>query len=163
MLKGLIAAAGVLALTACATIMHGTSQDVGISSSPTGARVSVDNKPVGTTPMVASLSRKDNHVVRLEMDGYAPADLTLTRGVSGWVWGNIVFGGLVGLAVDAISGGLYKLTPDQLQATLANQHARVAPTRDGIFVVLVQGANAEWTRIGQLQRLRPAAESVGLQ
>lgn len=44
-----------LLVTACATIMHGSSQDIGVSSSPTGAQVSVDNKPLGVTPVVESL------------------------------------------------------------------------------------------------------------
>jgi len=32
--------------------------------------------------------------------------------------GNIVFGELIGLAVDAMSGGLYNLTPTQISAQL---------------------------------------------
>jgi hypothetical protein len=133
--------------------MHGTDQDIGISSSPTGAQVSVDNQAGAVTPYVAKLSRKDNHIVKLSMDGYAPAELTLTKSVSGWVWGNVVFGGLIGLGVDAISGGLYNLTPPQLQAALAKQGASIAPTKDGFYVVLVKRAAPEWTKVGQLQRL----------
>jgi hypothetical protein len=130
--------------------MHGTSQDVGISSSPTGATVTIDNQSPGQTPYIAHLSRKDNHLVKLALPGYAPAELTITRKTSGWVWGNIVFGGLIGLAVDAMTGGLYNLTPEQLSATLAAQQASVAPTKDGIFVVLVRAANPAWTKVGQL-------------
>lgn len=157
-MKRLSVILGALALTACASIMHGTSQDVGISSSPTGAKVMVDNLQGANTPYVAKLSRKDNHIVKITMDGYAPAELTLTKSVSGWVWGNVVFGGLIGLAVDAISGGLYNLTPDQLQATLAGQaKTSLAPTKDGIYVVLVKHAPSEWTKVGQLQRLPAAA------
>jgi hypothetical protein len=148
-----------VSVTACASIMHGGSQDIGISSSPTGARVSVDNLVGAQTPYVASLSRKDNHFVRLTMDGYAPAELTLTKSVSGWVWGNVVFGGLIGLAVDAISGGLYNLNPAQLQTTLAKQGARIAPTRDGVYVVLVSVADPAWMKVGQLTPL--ATHAVG--
>lgn len=137
-------------LAGCASIMHGTNQDIGISSSPSGAKVVVDNLNGAQTPYVAKLSRKDNHLVRITMDGYAPVELTLTRSVSGWVWGNLVFGGLVGLAVDAISGGLYKLNPEQLQATLAKQGARVAPRTDGIYVVLVKLPDPAWRKVGQL-------------
>ena len=145
--------AGALALSACASIIHGTSQDIGISSSPTGAQITVDNQTGAMTPYVAKLSRKDNHIVKISMDGYAPAELTLTKTVSGWVWGNIVFGGLIGLGVDAISGGLYNLTPNQLQATLAREGASIAPTKDGIYVVLVKKAAPEWLKVGQMQRL----------
>lgn len=152
--------ASSLALTACASIMHGSSQDVGISSTPTSASVTVDNTAKGQTPFVAKLSRKDNHVIHIAADGYQPADLTLTRSTSGWVWGNLLFGGLIGLAVDAISGGLYKLTPDQLNATLSKQQAFVAPTKDGFYVVLVPAAEKGWLKIGQLQRVS-AARLVG--
>lgn len=143
----------LLAVTigACASIMHGTTQDIGISSSPTGATVTVDNGAKAQTPFVAKLSRKDSHLVHIVADGYAPADLTLTKTVSGWVWGNLVFGGLIGLAVDAMSGGLYNLTPNQLSAALAKQSASVAPTKNGIYVILVQEAEAGWLKIGQLQ------------
>jgi uncharacterized protein YceK len=146
----------ILALTGCASLMHGTSQDIGISSSPTGATVSVDNQSTGQTPYIAHLSRKDNHVVKLDLPGYAPAEMTLTRKTSGWVWGNIVFGGIIGLAVDAMTGGLYNLTPEQLSATLASQKASMAPTKDGIFVVLVPKAEAGWTKVGQLTPVSPS-------
>ena len=142
-----------LALTACASIMHGTSQDIGISSSPTNATVTVDNLTKAQTPFVAKLSRKDNHIIHIAADGYAPADLTLTRSTSGWVWGNIIFGGIIGLAVDAMTGGLYNLTPEQLTTTLARQAASIDPAKDGIYVVLVPSADRSWTKVGQL---RPA-------
>ena len=145
-------------LTACASIMHGTQQDIGISSNPTGAQVTIDNREGATTPYIAKLSRKNNHIVKIAMDGYAPAELTLTKSVSGWAWGNIVFGGVIGLAVDAISGGLYNLNPAQLQATLAKQGAMVAPTKDGIYVVMVRSVPAEWRKVGQLQ---PSRSAVG--
>lgn len=147
-----LAAFLVIASTGCASIIHGTKQGVGISSSPTNARVIVDNAPMGQTPIVANLSRGDNHIVRIELDGYAPFEATLTKKVSGWVWGNIVFGGLIGLAVDAISGGLYNLTPEQLSAQLANQGAEVRVSKDGIYVLLVQEVRPDWTRIGLLTR-----------
>lgn len=142
--------ASAVVMSGCASIMHGTHQDVGISSSPTGAAVTIDNMAPGKTPYVANLSRKDAHIVHLTMPGYAPADLTLTRKTSGWVWGNIVFGGLIGLAVDAISGGLYNLTPEQLSATLAAQNASIAPAKDGIYVVMVRKVDPAWTKVGQL-------------
>lgn len=154
-MKSLAIVAAVLALSACASIMHGTSQDVGISSSPTGATVTVDSLTPGKTPYIAHLRRKDNHIVKLALDGYAPAEMTLTRKTSGWVWGNIVFGGIIGLAVDAMTGGLYNLTPEQLSATLASQKAQIAPTKDGFYVVLVRDADPTWTRIGRLTPVSP--------
>lgn len=138
--------------TGCATIMHGTAEDIGLSSTPTNARVMVDNHEVGKTPTVVKLSRKDNHIVRMELDGYQPFEATITRGTSGWVWGNLVFGGLIGLVVDATSGGLYKLTPEQIAGQLAKQGALVTPRRDGIYVAVVLHADKGWQRIGAVAR-----------
>jgi hypothetical protein len=83
--------------------MQGTKQQIGISSNPSGANVIIDGKNFGNTPLTAELSRKDNHIVKIELDGFLPYETTLTKKVSGWVAGNIIFGGLIGLAIDAIS------------------------------------------------------------
>ena len=101
---------------------------------------------------MASLSRKDNHIIRIAMPGYAPFDATVTRNVSGWVWGNIVFGGIIGLAVDAISGGLYALTPEQVTGQLQKQGASLVPSANGVYVVLVKPIDSNWTKIGELER-----------
>jgi hypothetical protein len=143
----------LLLITGCATIIHGTRQDVGISSTPTGASVSIDNLQSGTTPVFSKLRRKENHVVRISLAGYQPLDLTLTSSVSGWVWGNIAIGGLIGLAVDAISGGMYKLSPEELSATLgATSAATATKTGDGIYVVVVLKPEANWVKVAQLER-----------
>lgn len=105
-------------LYGCATIMHGTSQEIGVSSTPSGATVSVDNMSMGETSTFVNLSRGDNHIVKVEMPGYVPFEMTITRQTSGWVWGNIVFGGLIGLLIDAGSGGLYDLNPEQVHCEL---------------------------------------------
>lgn len=146
-----LCAALILGLSGCCSIIHGTRQDVGISSTPTGALVKVDNVPSGNTPVVAKLTRKDNHFVRIELSGYQPFDMTLTRSVSGWVWGNIVFGGLIGLAVDAIDGAFYNLSPEQVSATLAANHASLGRTNDGVYLFAVLKPEPGWTKVGQLQ------------
>ncbi|HEX5872072.1 MAG TPA: PEGA domain-containing protein [Longimicrobium sp.] len=138
-------------LSGCATIMHGSNQPVGISSSPTGAQVFVDNQPMGITPVTATLSRKDHHTVRVEMAGYAPYEMKLTRGVSGWVWGNLVFGGIPGLAIDAITGGLYKLTPTEVNATLARPTATL--NGQALMIAVVLSADPSWEKVGQMEPL----------
>ena len=65
-----LAVALSVVIAGCATIMHGTQQDVGFGSVPTNARITVDNQRTATTPTVMKLSRKDNHIVRIELDGY---------------------------------------------------------------------------------------------
>jgi hypothetical protein len=138
-------------LAACATIMHGTKQGVGISSTPSSASVTINNMPRGMTPLVADLSRRDNHIVKIVLDGYMPFETTLTRKVSGWVWGNVLFGGLIGLAVDAITGGLYNLTPEQIAGVLQKQNADLLYKKDRLYIAVVLSPEPTWQKIGMLQ------------
>jgi|KBSSwiStaDraftv2_1062776.scaffolds.fasta_scaffold01152_12 uncharacterized protein YceK len=142
----------VLSVSGCATIIHGTQQDVGISSTPTGATVTIDNIDKGATPVVAKLKRKENHTVKIQLAGYQPFETTLTHSVSGWVWGNIAIGGLIGLAVDAVSGGIYKLTPEQVSGSLQTGHASVLQKDGGLYVVAVLEPKSDWVKVAQLQR-----------
>ena len=141
----------LLVIAGCATIMHGTGQDIGISSKPTGAQVFVDNQPKGTTPVAVDMKRKDKHIVRIEMEGYQPYEITIIRKTSGWVWGNIVFGGLIGLAVDAITGGLYKLNPEQVMGELAQKPTGAEIKNGVIYVTLISSPDkSRMTKIGDL-------------
>lgn len=142
----------LLFVTGCATLMHGSRQDVGISSSPVGAAVTIDNQTMGKTPIVAELKRKQNHVVKIEMRGYEPFETTLTHKTSGWVWGNIAFGGLIGLAVDAMTGSLYKLTPEQISATLSKGHVNITIDEGKLYLAVVLRADPKWKKIGYLKR-----------
>ncbi|MFI5309865.1 MAG: PEGA domain-containing protein [Gemmatimonadales bacterium] len=146
------AAFTILFLSACATLVHGSSQEIGIASAPASARVTIDGVARGATPMVAKLQRGRDHNVRIELDGYAPLEAKLSRKVSGWVWGNLWFGGLIGLGIDALSGGLYRLTPEDVVGRLAPGAAPGGAAPDGLYVVLVKGADPSWTRVGSLRR-----------
>ena len=152
MRRYMVVAAALCSLSACASIMHGSNQDVSFSSSPTGATVFVDNQQLGVTPVTAKLSRKDHHMVRLEMAGYQPYETKITRGVSGWVWGNLIFGGIPGLAIDAITGGLYKLTPENVEGTLVSGRTSLVPAAtDELQIRVVMFADPSWEKIGQLE------------
>jgi hypothetical protein len=96
--------------------------------------------------------------VKLTLDGYQPFEATITRGTSGWVWGNIVFGGLIGLAVDAMSGGLYTLSPAQVSGQMTQgivpqgKPPAEALTKDGIYIAVVLHADPSWRRVGTLAK-----------
>jgi hypothetical protein len=141
------------ALTGCATILRGTGHGIGISSQPPGAEVIVDNQSYGVTPVSAKLRRKDNHHLQIKLEGYQPYEVILTRQTSGWVFGNILFGPgvLIGIAVDAISGGMYTLKPDQVSADLQTAQTAASVEDGTLFVVLVPNPDPQWEKIGQLQ------------
>ena len=151
----LVGALGIaIWVTGCATIMHGTSQDVSITSTPSGASVKVDAMSYGKTPVVVNLSRGNAHVVKIDLAGYEPFEMAIKKNLSGWVWGNIIFGGLIGLAVDAISGGMYNLTPDQVAAELSKEGVGFLYEEDAIYITVVLKPDPSWERIANLKPLR---------
>jgi hypothetical protein len=44
------------------------------------------------------------------------------------VWGNILFGGLIGLVVDFASGGVYNIAPENVHVDLVANGTSAAPT-----------------------------------
>ena len=114
--------------------------------------VSINGQESGTTPLILDLERKNNHIISIELDGYEEYETTLTRKVSGWVWGNIVFGGLIGLVIDASTGGMYELTPEQLEADLKNKNISYADTDKGLYIGVVLEAKPNWKKIGDLEK-----------
>lgn len=88
-----------VAVVGCASIIHGTHQSVGVSSVPPAAAVFDNGTPAGKTPAILELKRKMAHTLRIELAGFKPYEVILTQHVSGWIVGNILFGGLIGAIV----------------------------------------------------------------
>lgn len=135
-------------LASCATIIHGTDQEIGITSNPSNAYIWVDRNYVGNTPITVKLSRKDQHVVTINLPGYQTYEIHLSRELSGWTFGNIIFGGVIGVAVDAVSGALYRLTPEQVHVEMF-AHCKSTNGEDSYIAVVLE-PKAEWEKIGNL-------------
>ena len=91
----------------------------------------------GTSPAVTNLKRKYTYQVSVASDGYETAELGLRRGTNGWVVGNLLFGGLIGLGIDFGTGAAYKIKPDDIfiELTASSEAAQadrsnVAPGAD---------------------------------
>ncbi|MGO9061439.1 MAG: PEGA domain-containing protein [Candidatus Binataceae bacterium] len=129
------ALAGAMCMLAgCASIVHGTSEKVRLDSDPGGAEVVIDDARHVTTPAVVRLSRKTDHKLKFHKPGYQDDTETLTSSVSGWVFGNLVSGGLVGAAIDVSDGAARKLSSDQVNASLkpiASRSATAASAASG--------------------------------
>lgn len=133
----------------CGTIFNGTNQSVNIVSNPLDAKIFVDGSEVGSTPMKVQLSRKENHIIKLELENYEPKIITVNRETSNWFIGNCIFGGLIGMAIDAISGGMYRLEPEEINADFDD----VLVNEDFLYIKVVLQPDPEWERIYQLKKL----------
>lgn len=113
-------AAVVLFSSGCATITTGGGPDqrVRISSDPRGGRIMVDGQYKGETPTSISLTRKDNHLVHIELNGFEPYEIEIKSGINLMTFGNAIIGGVIGLGVDLVSGATTSLSPNDIDAKL---------------------------------------------
>ncbi len=107
----------------CATIMHGTTQDIGITTDPFGADLLVDGKDRYKSPATITMSRKDPHLVEVSKDGYQKETINIKQTMSLATAGDVLAGGLIGYAVDAATGAQCQLVPE-------NAHVHLRPLTD---------------------------------
>ncbi len=107
----------------CASIIHGTMQDVSISSSPESADVTVKTAVgvisfTGKTPATVKLARKNEYDVFINLAGYQEAKVHINKQFDALYLGNLVCGGVIGLIIDAANGAMNKLEPNVINVTL---------------------------------------------
>ncbi len=106
----------------CLMMFNGSDQRVGITSNPSGAKVTVDGNRTYTTPADVPMLRNANHTLDFEKDGYQPATQSLTSSLNGMfsldvlLWGPLAF-------FDFANGSAYKLSSENLSVTLVPKPA----------------------------------------
>lgn len=117
-------------LSGCASIVSKTRYPVSIHSTPNGAKVTVTDRKgrevyIGNTPAICTLKAsggfftKASYMVKFEMDGYNTRNALIDFSIDGWYFGNILFGGLIGmLIVDPATGAMWKLSTEFVNETL---------------------------------------------
>ena len=110
----------LVTITSCATIISGKTQSIPVVSNPSGAIVTIGAMKQ-MSPATFILDKKQDYVVKVEKEGYEPVEIVLRKGVSGWVWGNIIFGiigGAIGVSIDMANGSATKFEPSTVEVNL---------------------------------------------
>jgi hypothetical protein len=129
LLQLVVAAGAVLPFTGCASIMSGRQANVAIDSYPSNAHVTVHDKQGRavasvTTPAVVQLKRNDKYFLpakytaTIEAPGYQTAEVPIQSTLNPWIAGNILAGGVIGLAVDNATGAAWKPKQDKICQSL---------------------------------------------
>lgn len=112
----------VTLLSSCASITRGSKDLIVIDSTPQAAAVHLSTGQTGITPASFSVPRRDPVTVTISKPGYQTRTTVLNAQIDGaggaGMAGNIVFGGLIGAAVDAGTGAMYSHKPNPLNITL---------------------------------------------
>lgn len=132
MLRTAIALAATLALASCATITRGTRTAFVVETVPSGAyvRLSTGQECNATPCTFAQISREAEFSVTISKPGYrttthAVSHATASGGGLGMA-GNVLVGGLIGVAVDANSGATQNLVPNPLVVQMELEATPVA-------------------------------------
>ena len=144
-LAGLSLAA--LTLSACATITKGSDQSVSILTDPAGAECRMERDGmtiavVNPTPGTVQIDKsKHAVVVKCAADGYQDTFATMASEFQDMTVGNVVFGGLIGLAIDAGSGAMNQY-PSEITLLLVPDSFPTEEKRDTFFESAIDRAQA---------------------
>jgi hypothetical protein len=118
LIASVVAASGML--TGCASIVSGTNQIVSVETlhpagKVVGASCKLENDKgvwyVNTPGTVTVHRAYGDLIVKCEKDGFGPGVATVKSSTKGMMAGNILFGGVIGVGVDAASGAAYDYPP----------------------------------------------------
>lgn len=158
----------VIAVLGLAALFAGCSaatQNIPVSSTPTGAEVLSDGKAMCQTPCNVELEKTQPHILTLKKDGYQDANVQISRqydtgkvtrdavqsGVQQSSWGasaeGAVANALLGVAADEESGNAYVLTPASVVVKM---------------VPVGQAGTAQVNPQAQVQTTQPATMESGL-
>ena len=108
--------------TGCATVMNPPTVAVPVYTDPPGAKLYVSGGGYYTSPAVISLPRgQGDFIVKITKKGYEPGNVLLHQSLDAWLWGNVMLGGLIGLAIDLSSGRGNDLEPETVNYTLVKK------------------------------------------
>ena len=109
----------LLFLTGCCTIVDSASENVVFNSNVDKADIKITNSKnqvvySGQTPMTVPLNKKagyfsgETYHIQSDKKGYISTEYLLDTRLNGWYWGNILFGGLLGmLIIDPATGAMW--------------------------------------------------------
>jgi hypothetical protein len=141
----------LIVFSGCASIIHGTNQNIKISSEPSGAGVVIYNRQNAivynsSTPTVAKLKRGGGYFggaayrVEITKEGYETQTINITSSFNGgsFIVGNLFFGGFLGwLIVDPLTGGMWTLKPKSIDTGLRQSLSlKNDESEEGIYIVL---------------------------
>ncbi|MGR9116345.1 MAG: hypothetical protein ACU85E_11310 [Gammaproteobacteria bacterium] len=117
----ILVAAAISCISACASIVSHSSWPVVIRSIPDRAKFTIINdKGVtvhsGMTPASVTLNGGAGYFdgatyhLKCSREGYKDTYSIIDSTVNGWYWGNILFGGIIGLLIiDPATGAMWKM------------------------------------------------------
>ena len=135
-------------LSACATVTSGTDHTLLVESAPAGAacmlrRDGANIGAVNPTPSAIRISKSRHDItVNCEKAEHEPTSRTVTAGFQAMTLGNVLIGGVVGLAADLASGAAITY-PESVKVVLWPRSFPSAAARDAFFEARIADTRAD--------------------
>jgi hypothetical protein len=135
-------------VSGCATIVTGASEGVTVESDPSGATCSVARgqeqlAAISATPAQVTLTKGwSDLAVDCKKEGNATSKITVPSSFQPWTLGNILLGGVIGIAIDAASGAITEY-PKVITLFLAPSEFSSEQERDTYFEQRKAGIESE--------------------
>ncbi|OAV45924.1 hypothetical protein [Lewinella sp. 4G2] len=126
----LLCASSLLLATGCASIVSKSNYPFTVNATPKTAKITIkdDNMQTiftGSSPATVDLKagngffKKASYTLVVTAPGYEEMMAPINFKVDGWYFGNILFGGFVGLLiVDPLTGAMFKIEREYMQVNL---------------------------------------------
>jgi len=98
----------------CATFIRGNTTTVTVRSDAPGAEVVVDGEPRGVTPFAMALDHTVDHDVVVRLGAAERAFRLVSSVEAGWVVLDFFATGIIGIAVDAVTGAWRALSQESI-------------------------------------------------
>lgn len=138
-------------VSGCSSIVSDSKYPVSISSNPSQANFVLQNRAgvdvhSGRTPATVTLNassgffKGETYKLILNKDGYDEKTIEIQSTIDGWYFGNILFGGILGLLIiDPATGAMFKL-PERADAQL---NETIMATSDASLTIAMLSAIPE--------------------
>ena len=147
-------------VAACATVLEGTTQEITVTTLPEGASCVLERHgevlaTVLSTPATVEV-KKDNAPIKLVCSEphHLDASRVVLAGFDSYSAGNLLFGGMVGVVIDASTGAVNQY-PSEISVMLPPATFADAGERDAFFDILK--ADAEFRAVTALEAANASA------
>ncbi len=146
-IQRLLVCSAALALSACASIVSDNDTSTYIETDPKVATCDLEGKDfkhsMQTPDRVILPANAAPISVTCTADGYKPSSDQLDTELDGWIFGNIIVGGVIGAAVDLVRGAGFKYPPS-FHVFLQPEKFKTGADRDAWFDRRRKFINDKW-------------------
>jgi hypothetical protein len=155
MTRIVVAIIALLSTAACSTITEGTTQSLAVMTPDAPSANCTLTTPKHTwfvrTPGSVTIEKSNDDIaIVCRKEGYANGVATLPSNFEGMTWGNIIFGGIIGVGVDAASGAMHEYpTSVSIYMEESKEVASQDATEYGSSLIARGGPKSRWVGIGE--------------